>query len=423
MAITTLIRPSSIVVSRRAAIMESVRATQAMWPRWLPRLAFAPNGNGPAGDVLVCVFLRGGADGLNVIVPYADPTFYTLRPTIGVPRPDDAKADAKTRALDLDGFFGLHPALAPLAPIFQAQQLVAVHAAGSPDPTRSHFDAMSYMERGTPGDGVTATGWLGRHLLSLDTGNTSPVRGVGWGDAIQDSLMGAINVVSLASIMDYHLQGFSNDDAIAALQALYATDGTGLRDIAARTQATIDLVSQIDITKYQPAHGASYDPNDDFAQALKQTAALIKAQVGLEVAAIDLGGWDTHEQEIAGLNAALGYLARGLAAFYADVQDQIGSVTVVVMSEFGRRAQENASAGTDHGHGNMMLVLGGHVAAKPVVATWPGLTDDKLDQGDLSITTDFRDVLAEIVSLRLRNPHVDQVFPNYMPNLPGVVTQ
>ena len=423
MATTTLIHPDQIVVTRRA-LLEGLQKMQGWWPRGMPRVAFSNAGAGPAGDVLVCVFLRGGADGLNIIVPYGDATYHTLRPTIGLSRPDDSKGNAQTRVIDLDGFFGLHPALMPIAPIISNQHLTAIHATGSPDPTRSHFDAMDYMERGVPGNNTFSSGWLGRHLASLDTGNPSPLRGIGWGDTIQDSLHGFINVVALNSIVNYHLQGRdgTNQDMAAALAALYAVDGSGLRDVAARTQATIDLLAKLDVANYQPTNGAQYDANDDFAQALKQTAALIKMQMGLEVAAIDLGGWDLHEKEAPDLTIALTRLANGLAAFYTDLDTAINRVTVVVMSEFGRRAQENASLGTDHGHGNMMLVMGGHVAAKPVIAQWPGLTDDKLDDGDLAITTDYRDVLAEIVALRLRNPHLDAIFPNHTPKLPGAVT-
>jgi uncharacterized protein (DUF1501 family) len=420
MTMATLIRPQEILVTRRA-VLQGVRHLGALWPRTMPRLAFGPAG--PAGDVLVCIFLRGGADGLNIIVPHGDATYYALRPTIGIPRPDDAKADAKARALPLDGFFGGHPALGPLLPLFRAGLLTAVHAVGSPDPTRSHFDAMDFMERGVPGDNTLSSGWLGRHLASLDTGNQSPLRGLGWGDSVQDSLHGFANVVAFNSIADYHLQGRdgATDAMAAALTALYAADGSGLRDLAARTQATIDLLAKLNIDQYQPAHGASYDQDDGFAQSMKQTAALIKAQLGLEVAAIDLGGWDTHEKQAPDLASALTSLARGLAAFATDMGDGMGHVTVLAMSEFGRRVQENASAGTDHGHGNVMLVMGGHVAAQPVIAHWPGLKDEQLDDGDLAITTDYRDVLAELVTQRLRNPHLDAVFPQYAPKSVGVV--
>lgn len=416
---TTLSRREAL---HRCASCTTVAAAMSAWPLWMPRLAFAAPGKAPRGDVLVCVFLRGGADGLNIIVPHGDTAYYAARPTINVAQPDARSAAVNNRSLDLDGFFGLHPALAPLLPVFQGRQLVAVHAAGSPDPTRSHFDAMDYMERGTPGSNTVGTGWIGRHLSSLDTGNTSPLRGIGWGDMLQQSLKGSVSAIALQSIADYHLQG--RDDTLtdmqAALNALYAVDATALRALADQTNAALSVIQKINVASYQPAGGARYDPNDDFGLALMQTAALIKADVGLEVAAIDVGGWDTHERQGPDLSSALAALATGLSAFHADLGDRMGGVTVVVMSEFGRRVEENASQGTDHGHGNMMLVMGGHVAPQPVIAQWPGLQDGQLDDGDLAITVDYRDVLAEIVVNRLNNPALDVVFPDYKPTMRGV---
>jgi uncharacterized protein (DUF1501 family) len=385
-------------------------------------MAFAPEGVAPRGDILVCVFLRGGADGLNVIVPHGEEFYYKQRPKIAVARPDDSKADAANRAVDLDGFFGLHPALAPLQPIFKGGQLTAVHAAGSPDPTRSHFEAMDYMESGTTGEKPMGTGWLGRHLESMDTSNSSPVRAVGWGTALQRSLRGKVSAVSLKSIIDYHLAGRKDaaNGMLSALNKMYG-DSAQLADNSRETQAVLELVSKINVAAYTPASDAKYGKGD-FDLALMQTAALIKAEVGLEVSAIDLGGWDTHQNEVIDIGRQLKILGDGLAAFHADLSgDYMKKVTVLVMSEFGRRVQENGSGGTDHGHGNMMMVMGGHVIQKPVVAEWPTLSPDALDRGDLKITTDYRDVMAEILSKRLNNPSIAQVFPNYTPKMRGVV--
>lgn len=407
----------------RTAALTALASAQLAWPAWLPRLAFAPNGTAPRGDILVCVFLRGGADGLNIIVPHGEEFYYKNRPSIAVARPDDNKAEVTNRALDLDGFFGLHPALSPLHPIFKGGQLVAVHAAGSPDPTRSHFEAMDYMESGTPGSHTLTSGWLGRHLNSLDTGNNSPLRAVGWGTALQSSLKGNISAVSLRSIVDYHLAGRTDaaSNMLKALNGLYGED-TRLKDNNQQTQAVLEMVSKINIAAYTPANDAKYG-KDNFDLALMQTAALIKAEVGLEVAAIDVGGWDTHQNEVMDIAKELTTLANGLAAFHADLGDLNSKVTVVVMSEFGRRVQENGSGGTDHGHGNMMMVMGGNVAKKPVIADWPTLAPDKLNNGDVTITTDYRDVLSEILINRLKNPAIDQIFPNYSPKLKGVVTK
>src|SRR5262245_10497175 len=291
----------------RSFALSALAAAQVAWPAWMPRLSFAPKYRAPRGDVLICIFLRGGADGLNVIVPHGEAAYFDARPRIGIARPDDSKADAKQKALDLDGFFGIHPALQPLLPIFQAQHLVAVHAAGSPDPTRSHFDAMDFMERGTPGAHSLSSGWLGRHLASLDTGNTAPLRAIGWGNALQQSLRGTISATAIKSIVDYHLAGRKDAAAemLAALNSLYAADPASLKTASDQTNAVLDLVSKINVASYKPANGAEYNDKNDFDLALMQTAALIKADVGLEVAAIDLGGWDTHQNEIADLGKEL----------------------------------------------------------------------------------------------------------------------
>jgi uncharacterized protein (DUF1501 family) len=409
----------------RSLALSALASAQVAWPGWMPRLAFAPKNRAPRGDVLVVVFLRGGADGLNIVVPHGEKAYYDARPQLAVARPDDNKADAANRSLDLDGFFGLNPTLSPLLPIFQGKQLVAVHATGSPDPTRSHFDAMDFMERGTPGSHALSTGWLGRHLASLDTGNNAPLRAIGWGNGLQQSLRGSISATAIKSIVDYHLRGRKEaaDEMLAALNALYATDPAALKVAADQTNAILDLVSRVNVAAYKPSNGADYDDKNDFDLALMQTAALIKADVGLEVAAIDVGGWDTHQNEAPDLTKELTTLGKGLASFHADLADAMRDITVVVMSEFGRRVQENASGGTDHGHGNMMLIMGGHVAPKPVITDWPGLSGDKLVNGDLAITIDYRDVLSEILTTRLNNSALDAVFPDFKPTMRGIVTK
>src|SRR5579859_343080 len=409
----------------RSMALSALAAAQISWPQWMPRFAFANQNHAPRGDVLVCIFLRGGADGLNVIVPHGDPDYYKARPAINEAHPDDNKADKNQISLDLDGFFGLHPAMAPLLPFFKGGQMLAVHATGSPDPTRSHFDAMDFMERGTPGSHALSTGWIGRHLASLDTGTNAPLRAIGWGASLQQSLRGTISATAIQSIVDYHLAGRKDAAAemLAALNSLYSADAATLKSVSDQTNAVLDLVSRINVASYQPSGGATYDEKQEFDMALMQTAALIKADVGLEVSAIDIGGWDTHQNEIADLSKYLTILSNGLAAFHTDLGDAMKNITVVVMSEFGRRVQENASGGTDHGHGNMMLLMGGHLVNKPVFANWPGLSDDKLVNGDLAITIDYRDVLSEILSVRLNNPSTDLVFPDFKATPRGILTK
>lgn len=386
-------------------------------PSWMPRLAFAQPYNNPKGDVLVSIFLRGGADTLNMIVPHAEDAYYDARPQLSIPRPDDS-ADSKT--IDLDGFFGLHPSLTALHPIFTGGGMIAVHATGSPHDSRSHFEAMDYMERGVPGSFDVSTGWIGRHLASTTTDMDSPIRGIGWGTAIQRALTGAPSTVAMQSIIDYHLGGDEQmaQQMMQSLMSLYQMDGT-LYDSAQSTQAAIDVVQAVGYENYVPKHKATYG-DDEFALALRQTASLIRADVGLESACIDLGGWDTHVNQggTQGTHARLmEILANGLASFHQDMGPDMNRVIVIIMSEFGRRLEENGGRGTDHGHGGAIIVMSDNLKPIPVYTNWPTLDPDKLDSGDLAITTDYRDVLAELISKRLKNDALGEVFPDYTPTM------
>lgn len=417
-------------LDRRAFLGHSVQAgagllfgnTLLSAPRWMPRLRLADPHVGPRGDTLVCVFLRGGADGLNIVAPHGDDVYYQKRPTIAVPRPDDRRVVAAERAIDLDGFFGLHPALAPLHPIYAAGDLVVVHATGSPDETRSHFEAMDLMERGAAADEYT--GWLARHLASLDTGNDGALRAIGIGDMVPLTLNGAVSATALRSIADYHLVG--EDARVGEMQALlsvlYNRNEDLLTEAANRTFAAIEALDKIDAVNYTPV-GRPY-PADDFGRGMRTIAQLIKAEVGVEVACIDLGGWDTHVAQGPLLANLLTGLGEGLAAFYEDLPDAVEDVTVVVMSEFGRRVEENGGLGTDHGHGNAMLLLGGGLNGGQVFAQWPGLARQQLTgPGDLAITTDYRDVLGELIGKRLNNPKAAEVFPGYAIRERGVAVK
>ena len=402
-----------------------VPAAMPGWPAWMPRLAFSPATRSPRGDVLLVVFLRGAADSLNMVVPHGEEAYYRMRPSLAIPRPDDRRAGAASRSLDLDGFFGLHPALAPLLPAWQAGHFAVVHACGAPDESRSHFQAMELMERGLTNLHGPASGWISRHLASLDTGNYSPLRAVGIGEQVQRSLRGVVPASALQSITDYHLGGDSREAArlLAALAGLYSGNDP-FSEVGRETLSVLETLSALGAEGYRPSPEAHY-PESDFGMGLRQVAALVRAEVGLEAAAIDLGGWDTHfaqggtEGLMAGL---LSDLSQGLAALDADLIDVLGGVTVVVMTEFGRRAVENASLGTDHGHGGAMFVLGGGVEGGRVHAQWPGLEQGQLfGPGDLAATIDYRDVLAEICLSRLNNPALQAVFPDYSPVLRGVV--
>lgn len=395
-------------------------------PAWLPRVALGAGASGR--DVLVNVFLRGGADALTLCVPFGESSYYQMRPRLAVPRPDSGTSG---RALDLDGFFGLPPALGKLLPFWQDSRLAIVHATGLTSATRSHFSAMYFMESGQPDPPSTLFGgWLGRHLSAVGaTVPGTPMRGLGFGYGLARTLAGGPSTVP---VRDPVYAGFAGDpsslaDRRWALSGMYVDAEATLRLGAETTLRTVDLLTRIDLQGYRPAGGAVY-PEDDFGNALRATAALIKAGVGLEAAAIDVGGWDTHEQQgpLDGtMSMVMTSLGDGLAAFQTDMTASASdNVLVVVQSEFGRNAWENASAGTDHGHGGAMLLLGKAVKGKKVFTQWPGLAPEQLYEGqDLAVTIDYRDILSEVVTKRLGNPDVRTVFPDpsYQPTIRGVL--
>jgi uncharacterized protein (DUF1501 family) len=425
-----------MAISRRTLLQRGglLAAGTAVWPSWMPRMVFRNQDSPQRGDVLVVVFARGGFDGLNMVIPYMEEGRYrALRPTIAIPGPDDA---APGRALDLDGKFAMHPALAASnmgnwLEWYQDGKLAIVHAMHMADPTRSHFDAQDFMERGTPGNKNLNSGWLGRHLTVMASENKSPFRAVGMGTMVQAALRGPIPAVALQSIADFHLQGRQNEIARFQqhLAELYAGDGW----LDVEGQATFDAIDMLAKSgaangTYQPAHGARYGA-DGFHRGLQQIAQLVKADVGLEVACIDIGGWDTHANQVVAGNTTTGSMANlmsslagGISAFLTDLTDYASTpgVTVAVMSEFGRRAGENGGRGTDHGHGNVMFVLGSGINGGKVYANWPGLAEDKLDRGDLAGTTEYRDVLGELLSKRVGNSKITDVFPNHSFNFLGL---
>jgi uncharacterized protein (DUF1501 family) len=393
------------------------------------------------GDALVVLFLRGGADGLNIVAPHGDDHYHQLRPSLALARPNDRTATRGARALDLNGFFGLHPALAPLLPLYQAGHMAVVHAIGSGDQTRSHFEAMATMERGLAADSGTSSGWLARHLNATAAEGDSPLRAVAVTDTMPESLRGATAATALTDLADYrlgsapappptgadnrihHAHAASRTDAIAeTLRGLYGSADAGpeaLRAAGRETLAALEAVKRLDPTHYRPASGATY-PNTPLGNGFRQAACMIKGHVGLEVACLDAGGWDTHVAQ--GRDAGwqplrLAELGQALGAFATDLGGEMQHVTTVVMTEFGRRAYENTGLGTDHGRAGCWLLLGGGVQGGKVYADWPGLAEGQLDgPGDLRVTTDYRDILAEIVARRLRNPHLEGVFPDYTPH-------
>jgi uncharacterized protein (DUF1501 family) len=382
-------------------------------PSWLSRSVYAADeGAQRRKKILVAIFQRGAVDGLNMVVPFGEERYYQLRPSIAIPKPDGGA----NSAVDLDGFFGLHPSLAPLKPIFDAQHLAIVDAVGSPDPTRSHFDAQDYMESGTPGFKGTADGWMNRALLKA-AGPVSPVRAVSLGSNLPRSMRGGNDAVAMNSLNDFQVRDAKSS---ATFESMYDNSlDTVLHGTGKETFSAVKIMQSIQKQTYTPANGSKY-PNGRFGQSLQQIARLIKGDVGLEVAFADIGGWDTHVNEV-GQQPALGQLAnnltdfgQSLAAFYQDLGDRMEDVTVATMSEFGRTARENGNRGTDHGHANVMFVMGGGVRGGKVYGDWPGLADEQLYEGrDLNLTTDFRDVLGELVAKHLGNPNLKAVFPGY----------
>jgi uncharacterized protein (DUF1501 family) len=366
---------------------------------------------------LVVLFQRGAADGLNIVVPFGEPNYYRMRPTIAIPQPRRGGADA---ALDLDGFFALHPSLAPLETLFLKNQLAIVHAAGSPDPTRSHFDAQDYMESGTPGVKATEDGWLDRALGTIPEENASPFRAVAMGPSLPRMLHGITGAIAIPDLKQFKVQPQSAAMAKVAeggFEAMYAqTVDQALHGTGAETFEAIDLLKKVDPAQYPPENGAEY-PKSAVGQRLQQIGVMIKAKIGVEVMFLDCGGWDNHVNE-GGVQGQLSNLLKdvgeSLAAFHRDMGDRMGDIVAVTMSEFGRTAKENGNRGTDHGHANCMLVMGGDVRGGHVYGRWPGLEEHQLNEGrDLALTTDFRSVVGEILTKHLGVKELAPVFPGF----------
>jgi uncharacterized protein (DUF1501 family) len=361
-----------------------------------PRFVFGRS-DAPPADVVVAIFLRGGLDPLQAVPPYADADYRRLRPTIAIPEPG-----LPGGALGLDERFGLHPSLGPLLPLYQAGRLAVVHATGLRHDDRSHFACQDHLESGVlamGGEHSAHAGWLNRHLTSA--GDPGGFHAVGMGNAMQASLRGDARALAMPSMATFTFASTSSRRAAMEdrLYALYGRDnGVGLASRSA-LDAT-DYLAAIAPGQIPVARGASY-PAGAFGTALMEVAQMVKSRMGLRIACVDLGNFDHHDGIVAELPPLLAELAAGLAAFDTDLGAAMANVTVVVMTEFGRRAAENASGGTDHGCGSMMLLLGGGVLGGRVYADWPGLGAAQLFNGDLDVTLDYRLVLTELVRKRL----------------------
>ena len=395
------------------------------FPAWLPRVVLAES-YASTRDVILSVFLRGGADGLTLCVPFGDANYYAGRTTIAIPRPD---ATSATKGIALDNFFAFPQAMASLMPAYNAKDLLVVHATGQFNTSRSHFDAQRYMEVGKPADTSLVTGWLGRHLATVPPlRSNAPLRALGLSSGLPKTLVGAPKALPIANPGSFTLAGTTNTAAsrLAFLQDDYSVASDPVHASALDATNTVALLNAINFAQYVPANGAVY-PNTTFGNALKSVAAIIKADIGIEAAQVDLGGWDTHSSQnpLSGsMFTTMQNFAQSMAAFYADVvttQSTTG-VTAVAVSEFGRNARENGSGGTDHGRGTVMFAMGKNIAGgRVMVNNWPGLARENLEAGqDLKVTIDYRDILYEIVQKRLGSTALDVVFPGWTPTVRGV---
>jgi uncharacterized protein (DUF1501 family) len=410
---------------KRRVFMKSgalAMVTLGLSPHFLRRTAFAADLRVAAakGKIFICLFQRGAADALNMVVPHGDKAYYSLRPGIGIPRP---AAGATGSAIELDGFFGLHPALAPLKPLWDRGLLAPIHAVGSPSSTRSHFDAQNYMESGTPDRNGTPDGWLNRYLATHGTceacapapAASSHFRAVALTDQTPRILEGPAPSVAMASLQQFTVRATGSQ--VERLEALYRT---GRADIIHGTGSemfdAVKMLKSADPARYAPTAGANYPPGK-FGQQLMQIAQLIKADLGVEIAFADVGGWDTHQNQggsTGQLANRLGEFARAIAALATDLGDRMENVVILTMSEFGRMAKQNGSGGTDHGHAGAMFAIGGSVKGGKVYGKWPGLEREQLFEGrDLALTTDMRAVFSEIASRHLGATKLDAIFPGY----------
>jgi uncharacterized protein (DUF1501 family) len=400
------------MISRRVLLRNGGLALVSLGfaPGFVARAAAA--GSPARRRVLIAIFQRGAADGLNIVVPFAERDYYSARPTIAIPQPGGGREGA---ALDLDGFFALHPRLAPLQPLWRDRALAIVHACGSPDATRSHFDAQDYMESATPGVKSTPDGWLNRVLAADRRADVTPFRAIALASQLPRTLQGPAPALAMTDIGRFGVRGGAG--AQASFEAEYAAAAD--RALNRTGREAFDAIRQLEAAApagYQPANGAEY-PRSAYGQALRQIAQLVKADVGLEVAFTESSQWDHHANE-GGANGQLatrlGDFAQGIAALVTDLGSRMQDVVVLTMSEFGRAIAENGNRGTDHGHANAMFVVGGPVKGGQVYGRWPGLAPSQRHEGrDLAVTTDFRDVFAEIAVRHLGVRDIRAVFPGY----------
>jgi uncharacterized protein (DUF1501 family) len=409
------------VLTRRIFLRGSAIAMAGMGeaPMWLARAAAT---EGRKRKTLVAIFMRGAADGLNIVVPFGDSKYRELRPNLALQAPRKGDENENTgpfgSVIDLDGMFGLNPGLRPLKELWDKKQLAIVEATGSPDPSRSHFDAQDYMESGTPGK--TGNGWLNRALGDA-TPDSSPLRAVALSRRVPRTLRGEQEVIALGNVQDFNI---SDQDRLAILKNMYSVSEDALlrrtgKDAfdAMKMLQSIGMVSPANSQEGVPFNNRyTYNAGGELGRNLQQLARLIKSDAGVEAAFAEVDGWDHHQNENGQLPNLLNQFSNAIAAFSQDLGDRMEDVVIVTMSEFGRTAEENGDGGTDHGHGSMMMVLGGPVQGGKVYGKWPGLEKEQLFEGrDLAVTTDFRTILSELVRGHLGQKDLNSVFPGFKP--------
>ena len=384
-------------------------------PGFLERVVMGNTVSGGKRKTLIAIFQRGAVDGLNMVVPYGEANYYQLRPSLAIPKPASGHAET---VIDLDGFFGLHPSMSSFKSLWDSKRLAIIHASGSPDNTRSHFDAQDYMESATPGVKSTRDGWLNRYLQNKHDKEQTSFRAVSMTRTMPRVLQGTAPAVAMANLSEFAIRaGKSSANLQGGFEAIYAAKSNDvLAGTGRETFEAVNYLKKANPAQYKPENGAQY-PRNPFGNSLLQIAQLIKADVGLEIAFTDIGGWDTHVNQ-GNSNGQLANLLQqfssGIAALYQDLGQRMDDVVVLTMSEFGRTVRENGNRGTDHGHANAMFVMGNSVRGGKVYGRWPGLKDDQLHEGrDLALTTDFRDVFAEIATRHLGSKDSKSVFPGY----------
>ncbi len=387
-------------------------------PSFLERVALAGGLNNSASGrrkTLITIFQRGAVDGLNMVVPHGEREYYALRPTLAIPQPASGNREA---AINLDGHFGLHPSLAMLKPLWDAKRLAIVDAVGSPDNTRSHFDAQDYMESATPGVKSTRDGWLNRYLQSNVDQKASPFRAVSMTQNLPRTLQGRAPALAINNLSDFTIRaGASSASVQGGFESIYDESVNDvLKGTGKETFEAVNFLKQVNPSQYKPENGAQY-PRTPFGNSLLQISQLVKAGIGLEVAFTDVGGWDTHSNQ----GDSRGQLANlllqfgaGIGALVTDLGGRMDDIVILTMSEFGRTVRENGTRGTDHGHANAMFVIGNSVRGGKVYGDWPGLGNSSLYEGrDLALTTDFRDVFGEVAQKHLGSKSLQKVFPGY----------